>query len=75
MGHPFPAPWRKGGCVMGDGNCDVHISEYTQQLINVLQKYWGKLHSESQPLPIDNTHPFKVRDKVMIKQFSKMGDN
>ncbi|XP_056315032.1 protein NYNRIN [Danio aesculapii] len=73
MGRPFSAPWRKGGHALGDGSCDVHISEYMQQLIGVLNQYWAKLHSCAAPMPEDKTHPFKVGDKLLIKQFAKMG--
>ena len=72
MGRPFPSPWRQRGTTLGDGSLDIHMSECAQQLLTTLHAYWTNIHSGSAPMPVDPTHPFKVGDRVMIRQFNKM---
>ncbi|XP_046696840.1 uncharacterized protein LOC124380119 isoform X1 [Silurus meridionalis] len=73
LGRPFPLPWRRGKQALGTGDLDVHLSEYAAGLLQTLDDYWTRVSEKKTQIPTENTHPFKVGDRVLVKKLDKMG--
>ncbi|KAF7689327.1 hypothetical protein C0J45_23174, partial [Silurus meridionalis] len=73
LGRPFPLPWHRGKQALGTGDLDVHLSEYAAGLLQTLDDYWTQVSEKKTQIPTENTHPFKVGDRVLVKKLDKMG--